>query len=107
MADDKLIRVGIAGLGRSGWSIHASTLKTLEDKFKVAAVFDKNTERLKEAEELFGCAVYTEIEDLLKDDSFTLFINALPSFLHADKTIEALQAGIKFIINFKHVVQLK
>ena len=93
MADDKLIRVGIAGLGRSGWNIHASTLRTFEDKFKVAAVFDKNTERLKEAEELFGCAVYSELENLLKDDSFSLFINALPSFLHAEKTIEALKAG--------------
>lgn len=93
MTDEKPIRTGIAGLGRSGWHIHAETLEPLQDRFDICAVFDKNEERINEAGERFGCTGYTDLKDLLGDDSVSLIINALPSHLHAEKTIEALQAG--------------
>ena len=36
----EVIRVGIAGLGRSGWGIHARLLEPLGEMYQVAAVAD-------------------------------------------------------------------
>ena len=43
------IRVGVAGLGRSGWGIHVRLLRELQGKYRVAAVFDKDPARRREA----------------------------------------------------------
>ncbi len=91
------IRVGIAGLGRSGWGIHCRLLEPLAEQFKIVSVFDKSIERLGEAKERFGCVGYDEYEDLLKDDNVELVVVAMPSQLHAPMSIQALEAG-------KHVV---
>jgi len=42
MSEEKsgIVNVGIAGLGRSGWNIHANYIEQLADKFKVVAVTD-------------------------------------------------------------------
>ena len=37
---DRIVRVGIAGLGRSGWNIHASILESMVEKYQVVAVCD-------------------------------------------------------------------
>lgn len=54
------IRVGISGLGRSGWSIHANTLEKCSSMYSVAAVFDPIEERRKEAANRFGCRTYSD-----------------------------------------------
>jgi len=94
--DDK-VRVGIAGLGRSGWNIHAAIFENLCDKYKVAAVSDPIEERRREAVERFGCRAYSEFDSLIKDEEVELVVIATPSYLHAPYTIKALEAG-------KHVV---
>lgn len=91
------IRVGIAGLGRSGWDIHARLLAELPDLYQVVAVLDADDGRREEAVERFDCLAYTEYGDLLADGAVELVVVALPSFLHADGSIQALAAG-------KHVV---
>ena len=91
------IRVGIAGLGRSGWDIHASLLAPLSDQYQVIAVVDDDADRRAEAVERFDCQAYTGYAQLLADPAVELVVVALPSFLHADATIAALAAG-------KHVV---
>lgn len=90
---DTPVRVGIAGLGRSGWAIHARMLRDLGDKFRIVAVTDKEASRLKEAEGTLGCRAYAEFEELLRDEEVELVIVATPSHLHAACSIAALRAG--------------
>ena len=92
-----IIRVGIAGLGRSGWDIHARLLEPLDDLYRVVAVADVDEGRQKEAAERFGCRTYGDLASMLCDPEVELVVNALPSNLHPSGSIEALQAG-------KHVV---
>lgn len=91
------IRVGIAGLGRSGWDIHAHLLAPLGEQFQVTAVVDADSERREEAVERFDCQAYDNYDALLADPGVELVIVSLPNFLHADAAIQALAAG-------KHVV---
>ncbi len=91
------IRVGIAGLGRSGWDIHAHLLAPLGSQFQVVAVVDADPARRQEAIDRFDCQAYDAYTDLLNDPAVELVVVALPSFVHAQASIDALQAG-------KHVV---
>ncbi|MEM1582027.1 MAG: Gfo/Idh/MocA family oxidoreductase [Candidatus Bathyarchaeia archaeon] len=90
--DDK-IRVGIGGLGRSGWNIHAEIFEALSDKYQVIAVSDPIEERRREAVARFGCKSYPEFEHLIKDEEIDLVVVATPSHLHASHTIMALESG--------------
>lgn len=91
------IRVGIAGLGRSGWDIHAKLLEPLQGEFQVVAVVDEDTKRRQEAIDRFDCLAYTDYQALLNDPGVELVVVSLPSFLHADAAIAAMEVG-------KHVV---
>lgn len=86
------IRVGIIGLGRSGWNIHAPLLEA-HPGFRVTAAADAVDERRREAVERFACSAYSDYRDLLADPDVELVIVAAPSHLHAPITIEALRAG--------------
>ena len=97
MTVNQPIRVGIAGLGRSGWNIHAHLLEPLTDQFQVAAVVDADEGRRNEAIDRFDCMAYTSYDDLLADPGVELIVVALPSHLHAELAIAALEAG-------KHVI---
>ncbi|MCB0160837.1 MAG: Gfo/Idh/MocA family oxidoreductase [Caldilineaceae bacterium] len=91
------IRVGIAGLGRSGWDIHARLLEPLAEHYTVTAVVDGDPARRDEAVARFDCAAYGTYDELLADPGVELVVVALPSHLHADAAIAGLAAG-------KHVV---
>ncbi len=89
----KVLRVGIGGYGRSGCDIHARWLKEVPKQYRVVAVADELSERRADAVRDFGCPVYKSYPDLLKNTEMDLFINALPSFLHARGTIDAFKVG--------------
>ncbi len=89
----KIIRVGIAGQGRSGYAIHAEWLRKAGETYLITAVADQLKERRDEAEKEFGARTYADWRKLVKAGGFDLFINALPSPLHLQATIEALEAG--------------
>lgn len=91
------IRVGIAGLGRSGWAIHALLLEPLTQQYQIVAVADADPNRRDEAVAKFNCAAYVTPDELIDDPNLDLIVVALPSFLHASFSIRALAAG-------KHVV---
>jgi predicted dehydrogenase len=91
--DDRPIRVGIAGLGRSGWSIHARLLQDLTGHYEIVAVHDADAGRTREAAERFACQTHSSYDSLLADGQVEIVIVALPSHLHPDATIAALQAG--------------
>lgn len=91
------IRVGIAGLGRSGWAIHAHLLAPLTEKYQIVAVTDEDASRRAEAIERFDCQAYLTFDELIADPAVELVVVSLPSFLHAPASIAALRAN-------KHVV---
>jgi len=90
---NKVIKVGIAGFGRSGFGIHANQIKNDGDRFQITAVADNLPERRKDAAEQFGCKVYEDYQELLDAGGFDLFINATPSRFHTDAVIAALDKG--------------
>jgi predicted dehydrogenase len=87
------IKVGIAGLGRSGWGIHARLLEPLSERYKVVAACDLIEERREEMAERFGCRTYADYDEFVEDEEMELVTVALPSYLHPSATVKALQAG--------------
>lgn len=55
-----MLKVGIAGLGRSGWNIHAACCRSLGERFKVVAAADQIGERIQEAEREDGARVFDD-----------------------------------------------
>ncbi len=94
----KQVRVGIAGLGRSGWFNHAITLQGLPEKYTIAAVTDPNSDRCKEAAEKFGCRTYGDLKSLLADSEVELAILATPNQLHCEHTLQAFAAGKDVVV---------
>ncbi|MDD5704975.1 MAG: Gfo/Idh/MocA family oxidoreductase [Kiritimatiellae bacterium] len=91
----KRLRVGILGQGRSGYAIHVAWLRQDRERYEIAAVSDEMPERCKEASEGLGAKAFPDHRALLADKSLKLdlIINALPSFLHPQGTLEAFAAG--------------
>lgn len=87
------LRVGIAGLGRSGWGIHANALDQNRDRFAVVAVCDLDGQRREEAIDRFDCMAYPTIQELVADDAVELVVVATPSQLHAQDAMAAMRAG--------------
>ena len=88
-----VIRVGIVGLGRSGWDMHARALADLPKMYRITAVADPRPERQQEALERFGCQATAEFADLIANDEVDLVVVATPSHVHADQVVAAVQAG--------------
>jgi predicted dehydrogenase len=95
-AVSNVIRVGVIGLGRSGWELHAQPLHGLPG-YRVGAVCDASAPRLARAAAEFGARPYAEPEALIEDRDVALVVVAVPGNLHAGLAIEAMEAG-------KHVV---
>ena len=91
------VGVGIAGLGRSGWAIHARLIEGLPDHVRVAAVYDPLAARREEAVARFACTAHEDFAKLIDDPGVEVVVVAVPSHLHAEYAIAALRAG-------KHVV---
>ena len=90
---EKIIRVGIAGQGRSGFDIHARWLREAPHQYKIVAVADALPQRRAQAAKEFSCRTYKDYKELIAQKDLDLFINALPSFLHPSVTTAALKAG--------------
>ncbi len=86
------IRVGIGGLGRSGFAIHSEYLKD-DPRFQVVAAADPLPERRRDAAERFGCRVYEDYAAMLSAGGFDLFVNATPSRFHVTASLAGLVAG--------------
>jgi len=104
---DKVFRVGIAGQGRSGYDIHARWLRETPEQYKIVAVADQLAERRQEAVQAFGCRAYETWQELVQDKGLDLFVNALPSNLHPNVTIEALKAGHNVVCEKPLAVRVK
>ena len=94
----KIIRVAIAGFGRSGYGIHTKCLREKQDKFKIVAVADELPERREDAVKEFGCPVFENYKDMLKNvKDIDLFVNATPSRFHVEASLAAIKAGLNVV----------
>jgi len=88
----KPIAVGIIGFGRSGCSIHANAYLQMQDRFRVAAIYDPLLERRIHPDwpEAKACATS---EELLGLEDVEMVVVASPNKFHARQTLAALEAG--------------
>ena len=91
------VRVGIAGMGRSGVNNHADTLLKLSERYDIVAACDSDRKRRASAEERYGCRAYPDFQGLVADLGVELLVVATPNYLHAQNSIEALKAGKKVV----------
>jgi predicted dehydrogenase len=87
------IRVGVMGQGRSGLDIHCSWFRRSSRKYKIAAVSDISKERRERAEKEMKCDAYADYREMLGRDDIELVVNSLPSHLHPQGSVDALNAG--------------
>ncbi|HOK56321.1 MAG TPA: Gfo/Idh/MocA family oxidoreductase [bacterium] len=101
------IKVGIAGLGRSGWDIHCKTISQLPNLYEIVAVCDLDEKRRAEAEKTFKCVSYKNFDELIKDKSIELVIVATLSNMHTEHTIKALKNGKNVVCEKPMATNLK
>ena len=87
------LNVGIVGLGRSGWNIHAKSLAQMPDRYRIASVCDPEPARRDEARQVHGCETFETFEQLIEAGGLDLVVVASPNHLHTDHSITALAAG--------------
>jgi len=91
------IGIGVAGLGRIGWSFHALSLAKHRD-FRLVAVADTQRERRREAEQRLGCRSYAAFERMIEDEALEAVVIATPSHLHHEMAVAALRRGLHVLL---------
>ena len=86
------LRVGVLGLGRSGWAIHLRALAKQTRLTAVAAV-DPLPERRDEAAKEFGITCHATLAEMLATEALDLVVVASPSSCHYDDALAVLRAG--------------
>jgi predicted dehydrogenase len=87
------VKVGILGLGRSGWGIHASMIKTIPEMYQIVTVYDLIESRLEQVATDLGCRAAKDEADLINDPEVELVIVSTYNNTHAHFACEALKAG--------------
>lgn len=97
-SDGSPVRVGIAGLGRSGWNIHAKTLRAHTDLFTIASVMDPDPGRRAEAERELGCTSHAGFEGLIDESDLDVIVIASPNHLHCAHTLATVDSGRHVVV---------
>ncbi len=88
----------IAGYGQRG-QIYGSFALINPDKFTVAAVIDSDAKRLKQAAETFGCPVFSDYREMLKNDiTADLAIISTPDKYHKEHAVAFMKAGYDLLL---------
>ena len=89
----KKLRVGVIGLGRSGYDIHCHLMSLLPERFEIAAVTDPIPARVAEAVESFGSTGFADYESMLASANLDLVVNASPSHFHVPISLDVMERG--------------
>jgi scyllo-inositol 2-dehydrogenase (NADP+) len=87
------IRVGIVGLGRSGWNIHARAYRSMPEMFKLVAVTDLWAERAAECARKDNVRHLPTFDAILADPDVEMVVVASYNRFHAEQATAALRAG--------------
>lgn len=93
MRESSRIRVGLLGLGNSGWFYHAQAHLTGSEQYELVAVCARSAERAQQAAQQFGARAYTDWRDVVAASEVELVVIALPHHLHYPVAMAAIQAG--------------
>jgi predicted dehydrogenase len=97
MSETNPIKVGVIGLGRSGWNIHVRRLRN-DRRFQVSAVVDLQEGRRREAIEEFNCQGFTDYRDMLEKGDVELVVIASQSVDHGPQSIAATLSGRHVVV---------
>jgi len=93
MSGEPPVRVGLAGLGNSGWFYHAQQHLATSADYELVAVCSRDLDRARAAGRRFDCRALTSWQQLVADDDVELVVIALPHDLHRDVAVAAVNAG--------------
>lgn len=106
MSKKAVINVGIVGLGRSGWNLHVSSLRS-HPKYKIIAVCDIDGKRLQEADRELGAKGYNDYSAFLQHPGLELVVIASPSKDHTWMAQEAMDRGLDVVLEKPIALLLK
>lgn len=93
------VRIGVVGLGNMGMSHAAKIADGLVAGAELAAVCDKNANRLKLAEDKWGAiAKYTDVDEMYRSGKIDGVIIATPHYDHPELSIKAFHAGLHVLV---------
>jgi UDP-N-acetyl-2-amino-2-deoxyglucuronate dehydrogenase len=96
-ADQTPLRCAIVGAGVIG-NIHARLVSSLADRASLVAVVDPNTSRAAAIAEKYGARPYPDAASAYAAEEIDSIAVCVPSGLHAQIAIEAMQAGKDVLI---------
>ncbi len=86
-----MLKIGILGAGFMG-STHAQAFATLPD-VEIVGISSRSQEKAEALAEKYGAKAFTDALALATDPNVDAISNTLPTYLHKDLTIAALEAG--------------
>jgi predicted dehydrogenase len=93
------INAVVVGYGKSLNTklFHCQAIKATEG-LNLYGVCARNPQYQEEAKRLYGAKVFSDLEEVLRDDRVALVVIATPSDLHADMAVQALNAGKNVVV---------
>jgi predicted dehydrogenase len=91
------LRIGVAGLGRIGWTFHCKQLAEHPD-WTLVAVADTDAARRREAEDTFHCAAVADVGELCRRGDLDAVVIATPTHLHEAMVLTALDCGLHILL---------
>ncbi|GBF73255.1 hypothetical protein PA598K_01540 [Paenibacillus sp. 598K] len=89
----RVLKVGLIGLGRSGRDIHGNLLVQLPELYTIAAAADRIPERRERAEREYSCRTYAAWQEMIEREQLDLVVNASFSHEHVPITLALLERG--------------
>lgn len=87
-----MLNIGMVGMGGISRAHGAAWLRIPEAK--IACVCDIRPENAQKASEMTGAKAYTSFDDMLDNETIDILDICLPTYLHADFAVRALERGI-------------
>ena len=87
-----MFRVGLIGCGGMG-SFHAKCYEALKDLATVVAIADLDEEKAKKANQNHNAEIFASAEELLDKADVDIVDICLPTFLHTEYAIKAMEKG--------------
>ena len=85
-----MLKVGLIGCGGIG-AVHARCWLAMRDKVQMVAIADVSTERAQQFADMCGAKVYTDGFEMMKEEALDVVDICVPTFLHADYVIRAME----------------
>ena len=102
-AKNEIIKIGICGLGRSGYGIHCKAIREMTDRFSVHGVYDPISDRKLEVADEFGAKAYSDFKSMLSDPDIKLVIVASPNKYHSTHAIQVWRQASMFYVKNRSV----